>query len=47
MELNDLAGVQSVKADIASKQVVVNWDDPATWEKIKATLVEINYAPAE
>jgi copper chaperone CopZ len=47
MELSELTGVQSVKADIDSKQVVVQWDDPATWEKIEATLVEINYAPAE
>ena len=46
MELGELAGVQSVKADLDSKQVVVQWDDPATWEKIKATLVDINYAPA-
>ena len=46
MELGELAGVQSVKANIDSKQVVVQWDDPATWEKIEATLVEINYAPA-
>ena len=47
MELGELAGVQSVKADRDSRQVVVNWDDPATWEKIKATMVEINYAPTE
>ena len=46
MELGDLAGVKSVKADIDSKQVVVEWDDPATWSQIEATLVEINYAPA-
>jgi copper ion binding protein len=46
MELGELAGVQSVKADIDSKQVVVEWDDPATWERIESTLVEINYAPA-
>ena len=46
MEISDLDGVQSVKADKDSKQVVINWDDPATWEKIKAMLIEINYAPA-
>ena len=47
MEISDLTGVQSVKADKDSRQVVINWDDPATWEKIKATMVEINYAPSE
>lgn len=46
MELGDIVGVKSVRADQASKQVVVEWQDPATWEKIEATLVEINYPPA-
>ncbi|MCA9984335.1 MAG: heavy-metal-associated domain-containing protein, partial [Anaerolineales bacterium] len=35
MELSDLAGVQSVQADTASKQVTVEWSDPASWEKIE------------
>lgn len=46
MEVGELAGVQLVKADQATKQVVVEWDNPATWEQIEARLVEINYAPA-
>jgi copper chaperone CopZ len=46
MELSDLAGVKTVKAEQESKQVFVEWDDPATWEKIETTLVEINYPPA-
>ncbi len=45
-ELSDIAGVTSVKADMDSKQVVVEWGDPATWEQIEAMLVEINYPPA-
>ena len=45
-ELADVAGVQSVKADEASKQVTVAFDAPATWEKIVETLEEINYPPA-
>ena len=45
-ELGDLAGVQSVTADLDSKQVSVQWDSPATWEQIEALLAEINY-PAE
>jgi copper chaperone CopZ len=45
MELGDLAGVQNVKADIQSKQVMVEWDQPATWQQIESLLVEINYPP--
>jgi copper chaperone CopZ len=44
-ELAEVAGVQNVQADLATKQVTVAWQEPATWEKIKATLVEINYPP--
>jgi copper chaperone CopZ len=43
MEVGDLAGVSSVKAEEASKQVTVAWDSPATWEQIEALLEEINY----
>lgn len=46
MELGDLAGVQEVKADEATKMVTVSWDSPASWEQIQATLVEINYPAA-
>jgi len=46
MEVGDIPGVTRVKAEQASKQVVVEWEAPATWEQIKAALVEINYAPA-
>ena len=46
MEVSDVAGVTSVKADQASKEVTVEWDAPATWDEIKALLEEINYAPA-
>jgi copper chaperone CopZ len=45
-ELSDLAGVTSVKADQATKQVVVSWEAPATWDTIVATLREIDYPPA-
>jgi len=46
MELGDLAGVQTVSADMNTKKVVVNFDAPASEEKIEALLAEINY-PAE
>ncbi|MCI0399290.1 MAG: heavy-metal-associated domain-containing protein [Chloroflexi bacterium] len=47
MEVGDLPGVKSVKADQDSRQVTVEWDSPATWEQIEKTLVEINYPPAQ
>jgi copper chaperone len=45
-EVSDLQGVQSVKAEIDTKKVVITFDTPASEEKIKALLAEINY-PAE
>ena len=46
MEVGELQGVQSVKADEASKKVEITFDMPASEDKIKALLAEINY-PAE
>ncbi len=45
MEVGEMAGVKSVKAEIDSKKVTVEWTDPATWEKIQSLLQEINYPP--
>ena len=45
-EVGELAGVQSVKAEIDTKKVVITFDAPASEDKIKALLAEINY-PAE
>jgi len=45
-ELGELNGVTRVKADAASKQVTVEWEEPATWDNIRALLEDINY-PAE
>jgi copper chaperone len=45
-EVSELPGVQSVKAEIDSKKVVITFDAPADEQKIKALLAEINY-PAE
>ena len=42
-EVAELAGVQSVKADAAQKQVEIIFDDPATEEKIKSLLADIRY----
>ena len=46
LELTDLKGVSAVKADQVTKQVVVTYDDPATDEKIRALLAEIEYPAA-
>jgi copper chaperone CopZ len=45
-EVADLAGVKSVKADAASKEVEVVFEAPASEDKIKALLAEINYPVA-
>ena len=45
-ELSEVSGVKSVKADLATKKVVVTFDTPATPESLVKTLTEINYPPA-
>jgi copper chaperone CopZ len=45
VELKELAGVQSVNAEVESKQVTVTWTDPASWTQIESLLQEINYPP--
>lgn len=42
-ELSDLEGIQSVKADASTKAVEIVFGDPASEEKIKNLLKEINY----
>jgi copper chaperone CopZ len=44
-ELSELTGVTRVKAEIDSKKVTVEWEEPATWDNIQALLQEINYPP--
>jgi copper ion binding protein len=46
-EVGDLAGVANVEADADTKQVTVEWNDPANWGQIKDLLQEINYPAAE
>ena len=43
MEVGELQGVQTVKADLDTKKVEVTFDAPANEEKIKALLAEIEY----
>jgi copper chaperone CopZ len=42
-ELGELEGVVEVKGDSDKKEIIVDWESPATLEKIKETLGEINY----
>jgi copper chaperone len=46
MEVSDLEGVQEVNAEVESKQATITFDAPASEEKIKALLAEINYPAA-
>jgi copper chaperone CopZ len=46
-ELSEVEGVSKVEGDPGSKSISLKWDVPATFEKIKSTLKEINYPPAD
>ena len=46
-ELGEIEGVSNVEGDPTSKEVTVNYDAPATLEKIQFTLREINYPATE
>jgi copper chaperone len=46
MEVSEMQGVQSVKADLDTKNVQIAFDAPASEEKIKALLTEIEYPVA-
>ena len=45
-ELGEVDGVKSVEGDADGKTVTVQWETPASPEKIRATLQEINYPAA-
>jgi len=45
-EVGELDGVDSVKAEQASKRVTISWDPEATdWVVIEDTMKEINFPP--
>lgn len=46
-ELGEIDGVRNVEGDPTAKEINVEWDAPATLEKIKSTLEEINYPAAD
>jgi copper chaperone len=45
-EVSELQGVQSVKAEVDTRKVIITFDAPASEEKIMALLAEINYPVA-
>ena len=45
-EVSQINGVQTVNGVVDTKTVTVEWEAPATWQQIEATLKEIDYAPA-
>jgi copper chaperone CopZ len=45
-ELSEVDGVSKVEGDSGSKSITLEWDAPATLERIKETLKEINYPAA-
>jgi copper chaperone CopZ len=42
-ELSEMEGVKSVDGNPETKSIDVEWEFPASLEKIKETLKEINY----
>ena len=45
-EISEMPGVKSVEGEVASKQVTVQWEAPADWDKIAAALKDAGY-PAQ
>ncbi len=45
-EVSELAGVNAVDADMVTKVATISFDLPATEDKIKSLLAEINYPVA-
>jgi len=46
-ELGEIEGISKVEGDPEKKEITIEWDLPATQEKIKSTLKEINYPVVE
>ena len=46
-ELSEIKGVSKADGDPDAKSITVEWDSPATLEKIRETLKEINYPASE
>ena len=45
-ELGEIDGVSKVEEGPTAKEITVEWEEPATLEKIRSTMKEINYPAA-
>ena len=45
MELSEINGVESVHVDVIKKEIAVTFEPPASQQKIRDLLIEINYPP--
>ena len=45
MELSEFKGIESVQVDVNKKEITVTFDPPASEQKIRDLLIEINYPP--
>ena len=46
-ELDEMEGVTKVEGDPGKKEITLEWDAPASLDKIKSTLSEINYPASD
>lgn len=46
-ELGEMEGVTKVEGDPGKKEIILEWDAPASLDKIKSTLSEINYPASD
>ncbi|MFH1811783.1 MAG: heavy metal-associated domain-containing protein [Pseudomonadota bacterium] len=46
-EISEIAGVEQVEGDPASKTVTIAWTAPASWEQIAQTLEAIGYPASD
>ena len=46
-ELSELPGVLQVEASAETREVRVQWAEPANWHEIKSLLLGINYPPTD
>ena len=46
-ELCEIEGISNVEGDPEAKEITIEWETPATLQKIKDTLKQINYPAAD
>ena len=45
LELSELQGIKTVEVDVDKKEIIISFEQPATEQKIRDLLLEINYPP--